>query len=84
MPNSSREERAEGFEVVVGLVEGAGRAGVPGSTFVDTSIWEGLDDRSSESASEAVAECVERLESGTGADVDEEDEGGGGGIGSRG
>jgi hypothetical protein len=86
VPNSSNEDKADGFDVVVVFGEGAGRAGVPGSTLVDTSICEGLDERSSESVSEALAELVEQFGSGAGADVDMEDEGGGGGggIGSRG
>ncbi|MCC7160010.1 MAG: hypothetical protein IT281_10820 [Ignavibacteria bacterium] len=73
VPNSSNEERADGLCVLV-VVEGAvcrevfggviGRAGVPGSTFVEISICDGLDERSSESLSEASAEFDERFESG--------------------
>ena len=51
VPNSSNEERADGFWVVV-----AARAGVPGSTFVDMSICDGLDDRSEPSESDPSAE----------------------------
>ena len=59
VPNSSREERADGFVVEVDGRDpfdgDGGRAGVPGSALVDTSICEGLDERSSESESDPFA-----------------------------